>query len=150
MSVNKRNVALGLLAGFAGAALAAAPASSGAAVSEAEATAAIMAWLDALASREPAMVEKVLAPEFQILRSDGNGFDRASYLGNLPKFSSKPEIQDLVFSAGGDLLVTRYNLRLEQKIGDKPVQALAPRLSVLRRDGAGWLMVAHANFAQIG
>ena len=30
------------------------------------------------------------------------------------------------------------------------VQALAPRLSVLRREGAGWLMVAHANFAQIG
>lgn len=150
MNMNKRHMALGLLAGFAGAALVAAPASSGAAVGEAEATAAIMAWLGALASHDPATVEKVLAPEFQILRSDGSGFDRASYLGNLPKFNGKPEIQDLAFSSGGELLVARYNLRLAQKIGDKPVQALAPRLSVLRRDGAGWLMVAHANFAQIG
>ena len=46
--------------------------------------------------------------------------------------------------------MARYNLKLEQKIGDKAVQKLAPRLSVLRRDGSGWLMVAHANFAQIG
>ena len=36
------------------------------------------------------------------------------------------------------------------KIGDKPVQSVAPRLSVFRKDGAGWLIVAHANFAQIG
>ena len=147
--MNKRHIALGLFAGLAGASIVSASASTSA-VSEAEATEAIMAWLGALASRDPATVEKVLAPEFQILRSDGSGYDRSSYLGNLPNFTGKPEIQDLAFSAGDGLLVTRYNLRLEQKIGDKPVQALAPRLSVLRREGAGWLMVAHANFAQIG
>ena len=148
--MNKRHIALGLLAGFAGASLLPAAATSGAAVSEGEDTAAILAWLDALASRDPDTVAKVLAPEFQILRSDGSGFDRASYLGNLPKFTGKPEILNLAFSSQGELLVARYNLRLAQKIGDKPVQALAPRLSVLRRDGTGWLMVAHANFAQIG
>ena len=147
--MNKRHVALGLLAGLAGASAVSAAAMASA-VSEAEATAAIMAWLGALSSRDPATVEKVLAPEFQILRSDGSGYDRSSYLGHLPNFTGKPEIQDLVFSASDGLLVTRYNLRLEQKIGDKPVQALAPRLSVLRREGTGWLMVAHANFAQIG
>jgi hypothetical protein len=147
--MNKRHVALGLFAGLAGASVLSASALASE-VTEAEASAAIMAWLGALASRDPATVEKVLAPEFQILRSDGSGYDRSSYLGHLPNFAGKPEIQDLVFSSSAGLLVTRYNLRLEQKIGDKPVQALAPRLSVLRREGAGWLMVAHANFAQIG
>ena len=148
--MNKRDMALGLLAGLAGASLVSAPGVAASGVSEADAKAAIMSWLLALASHDPAKVEKILAPEFQILRSDGSGYDKKSYLGHLPKFSGEPEIQDLAFSANGDLLVTRYNLRLEQKIGNKPVQKLAPRLSVLKHDGSGWLMVAHANFAQIG
>lgn len=150
MEMNKRQVALGVLAGMAGAALVPVSALAGGTVNEAEAKAAIMAWLDALASGDPAAVAKVLAPEFQIQRSDGTGFDAKSYVANLPAFKSKPEIKDLAFSGMGDLLVARYNLMLEQKIASKPVQALAPRLSVFRRDGAGWLIVAHANFAQIG
>ena len=148
--MNKRQVAMGVLAGIAGASLIPVSASAGAAVSEAEARAAILAWLDALASHDAATVAKILAPEFQIQRSDGSGFDARSYLSNLPKFKGKPEIRDLAFSTNGDLLVTRYNLLLEQKIASKPVQALAPRLSVFRRDGKAWLILAHANFAQIG
>ena len=148
--MNKRQVALGVLAGLAGTALVPASASAGGEVSEADARAAILAWLGALASHDPATVAKVLAPEFQIQRSDGSGFDARSYLSNLPKFKGKPEISNLAFGANGDGLVTRYNLLLEQKIASKPVQTLAPRLSVFRRQGAGWLIVAHANFAQIG
>jgi len=147
--MNKRDVAVGLLAGLAGMALGKGTQAAGT-MQEADARAAVMGWLDALATRDPAAVARVLAPEFQILRSDGSGFDRESYLGNLPKFTGAPEIQDLFFTSQGDLLVTRYNLRLEQKISGKPVQVLAPRLSVLRRAETGWLMVAHANFAQIG
>lgn len=148
--MNKRDVALGLLAGMAGAALIPAAAQSDEAVTEATASAAIMAWLDALASHDPATVAKVLAPEFQIMRSDGSGFDARSYLDHLPKFNGKPEIRDLAFGAHGALLVARYTLKLAQKIGDKPVQSLAPRLSVFRREGDAWLIAAHANFAQIG
>ena len=148
--MNKRDMALGLIAGLAGASLVSATGMAASGVSEADAKAAILAWLSALATHDPAKVEKILAPEFQILRSDGSGYDRKSYLGHLPKFNGEPEIHDLAYGANGDLLVARYNLKLEQKIGDKPVQKLAPRLSVLRRDGSGWLMVAHANFAQIG
>ncbi len=146
--MNKRQVALGLLTGFAGASLIPVAATAGG--TEADAKAAIFAWLSALASHDPTKVAKVLAPEFQILRSDGSGYDSQTYLANLPKFKGKPEIQNLAFGANGDLLVARYTLKLEQKIGDKPVQTLAPRLSVFRKQGAGWLIVAHANFAQIG
>lgn len=145
--MNKRDVAFGLLAGLAGAGLAG---TARAAMSEEDARAAIMAWLDALQTGDPAIVEGVLAPEFQILRSDGTGHDRTSYLKDLPKQTSKPEVSGLSFGSDGDLIVARYMLRVEQTINDKPVQASAPRLSVFRRRGAGWLIVAHANFAQIG
>lgn len=149
--MNKRDMVMGLVAGLAGLSLAGAGAATAAGmVSEADAKAAVMGWLDALASGDAATVARVLAPEFQILRADGSGYDRESYLSNLPKFSSAPEIKDIVFSTADQLLVVRYMLRLEQKIGDQPVQVLAPRLSVMRQDGAGWLMVAHANFAHIG
>ena len=47
-------------------------------------------------------------------------------------------------------IAARYILRLEQTINGKPAQVMAPRLSVFRRGGPGWLIVAHANFAQIG
>ena len=62
--MNKRHVALGLFAGLAGASVLSASALASE-VTEAEASAAIMAWLGALASRDPATVEKVLAPEFR-------------------------------------------------------------------------------------
>jgi ketosteroid isomerase-like protein len=148
--MNKRDVALGLLAGVAGAVLPATASMANAAAGEEDARAAIAAWLDALQTGDPAKVGAVLAPEFQILRSDGSGHDRTSYLTDLPKQTSKPEVSDLVFGANGDAVVARYILNVEQTINNKPVQAKAPRLSVFRRDGAGWLIVAHANFAQIG
>jgi len=148
--MNKRQVAWGVLAGLASASLIPTVAAAEAGATEADAKAAILAWLDALASHDAAMVAKVLAPEFQIMRSDGSGYNARSYLAHLPKFNGKPEILDLAFGANGDVLVARYNLKLAQKIGDKPVQALAPRLSVFRRNDGGWLIAAHANFAQIG
>lgn len=147
--MNKRDVALGLVAGIGGAGLLDL-ASSPSAASEDDARAAISSWLDALQSGDPAKVEPVLAPESQILRSDGSGHDKASYLLNLPKQTSKPEISDLAFSGSGDGIAVRYILNVEQTINNKPVQAQAPRLSVFRKGGAGWLIVAHANFAQIG
>lgn len=147
--MNKRDMALGLLAGLGGVGLlglASSPSRAG----EDDARAAISAWLDALQSGDPAKVETVLAPEFQILRSDGSGHDKTSYLQNLPKQTSKPEISELAFSEHEGVIVVRYILNVEQTINNKPVQAQAPRLSVFRKGSAGWLIVAHANFAQIG
>jgi ketosteroid isomerase-like protein len=148
--MNKRDVSMALLAGAAGLGLAVRTSAAAGATTEDDARTAIMTWLDALQTGDPAAVEKVLAPEFQILRSDGHGYGKAEYLTVLPKQTSKPEISDLVFTAEGDAIVARYTLRLDQTIKGKPVQTIAPRLSVYRRGGAGWLIVAHANFARIG
>jgi ketosteroid isomerase-like protein len=150
VGMNKRNLALGLLAGMATTSLLPVSSHAAAGIAEADARTAILGWLTALASHDPATVARVLAPEFQIMRSDGSGFDAKTYLDNLPKFKGKPEIIDLAVGAGDALIVARYNLKLDQKIGDKPVQSLAPRLSVFRQAGGSWLIAAHANFAQIG
>ncbi len=148
--MNKRDMALGLLAGLASTTLIGTAARANGSFSEDDGRSAIMTWLDALQSGNPSTVEAVLAPEFQILRSDGNGHDRTSYLTDLPKQTGKPEISNLVVTANEDTIVTRYVLQVEQTIGGKAVQAIAPRLSVFRRTGDGWLIMAHANFAQIG
>jgi ketosteroid isomerase-like protein len=148
--MNKRDVSIALLAGIAAAGVSGGLALASSAITEQDARAAIMSWLDALQSGDPAAVEGVLAPEFQILRSDGQGYSRKDYLSALPKQTSKPVITDLVFTADKDIVVTRYILQLDQTINSKPVQTVAPRLSVFRRTSTGWLIVAHANFAQIG
>ena len=83
--MNKRDLALGLLAGMAGVSLAA---TASQAMGEDDARAAIAMWLGAVQTGDPAAVEAVLAPEFQILRSDGSGHDKTSYLANLPTQST--------------------------------------------------------------
>ena len=142
----KRNLVLGLLAAGAGLATL----SPAQAATEAEAATALQAWTDAVFTGDPAIIEKTLAPEFQILRSDGNGYTKAEYLQNLPKQKSKSTSTDLVVTSHGDLIVIRYIIHTNQTINNKPVESIAPRLSVFRKEAGAWLIVAHSNFSKIG
>jgi hypothetical protein len=45
--------------------------------------------------------------------------------------------------------VIRYKIETEQTIDGTPVNGISPRLSVFRKEAGRWLMVAHANFAQL-
>ncbi|MGD9740045.1 MAG: nuclear transport factor 2 family protein [Bauldia sp.] len=135
-------------AAFVGAAAVAMPALAQEVTNE-EAEAAIMAWLEAIMAG-PAALETVLAPEFQIQRFDGTGFDRAGYIGGgAATITEILGIHDLNISTHEDLLVTRYVLDLAETIGGVAVERQAPRLTVFRRDGDAWLVVAHANFARL-
>jgi hypothetical protein len=147
---DRRNMVLGLVAGMSGLAALSQAALSDAAVSEAEAQGAIDGFLDALFSGDPAKVDQVLAPEFQILRSDGKSYDKVTYLGALPKHKNRPATSGLKVTGHDDVIVTSYTIKTEQTIGGQPVQAVSPRLSVFHKEGGRWLIVAHANFAQIG
>ena len=74
--------------------------------------AAITAYMGPLVSGDMAAIEAVLAPEFQAMRSEGGGYDRASYLSQgLPHIAEMPEVTDLVATASDGLLVVRYTLR---------------------------------------
>jgi hypothetical protein len=146
----RRDVALGLILAGAGSASAGGMAQAQAEVSEAEALEALDPWADALFTGDPAVVGRVLAEEFQILRSNGRGHDKASYLKALPRQATRSKFSDIVATGTGATLVVRYKIETEQTIDGHPVNGIAPRLSVFRQEaGRGWLIVAHANFAPI-
>ncbi len=126
--------------------LAAAPAF---AQSSAEAEGAVRAWLDAVMSGDPAQLDAVLAPEFQIQRADGTGLDKAGYIDGGAANLVEYELRDLVATQDDDIMVVRYLLVVSETISGQPVERVAPRLTVFRRDGDRWLVVAHANFAQV-
>ena len=145
----RRDLALGLVLAGAGSALAGDRAKAQAKVSEADALEALDPWADALFTGDPAVVDKVLAEEFQILRSNGRGLDKASYLKALPKHTTRSKFSDIIATGNGETLVIRYKIETEQTIDGTPVNGISPRLSVFRKEAGRWLMVAHANFAQL-
>lgn len=117
--------------------------------SEDEAVAAIRAWLEAIMSADPAQLDAVMAPEFQIERSNGTGHDKAGYIdGGFARIASIGEITDVHVTVHDDLMVVRYMLGVQETISGQPVQGYAPRLTVFRREDDRWLVVAHANFAR--
>ena len=145
----RRDVALGLIVAGAGSASAGSMAQARAEVSEAEALQALDPWADALFTGDPAVVDQVLAEEFQLLRSNGRGH-KASYLKALPQHTTRSKFSDIVATGNGATLVVRYKIEIEQTIDGHPVNGIAPRLSVFRKAaGRSWLIIAHANFAPI-
>ena len=145
----RRDVVLGLAA-IAAASTAVGLQAAAAPVGGREALAALMPWIEAVARGDRADVERLLAPEFQILRSDGIGYDKAGYLAALPEHLLAPEVHDVQASGDSGSLVIRYTVTVDEIVRGQSMRGTAPRLSALRRDGETWLMVAHANFAPIG
>lgn len=145
----RRDFSIAALAAVSALAVGAGNAAASVEVSEEEALKALDPWADALFSGDPAKIEKVLAPEYQILRSDGTGHDKASYLTSLPKQKVRSKFSDIVARGAGDVLVLRYRIETDQIIEGKTVEANSPRLSVFRRVDGQWLISAHANFAAL-
>jgi hypothetical protein len=145
----RRDFLLVALMGMSALAAGAASAAAAGQISPEEALKALDPWADALLTGDPAIVEKVLAPEYQILRSDGSGHDKASYLKSLPKQRVRSKFSDIVATGTADLMVIRYRIETDQTIEGKEVKGVSPRLSVFRREADRWLISAHANFAQL-
>jgi hypothetical protein len=118
-------------------------------ISQKEALAGLDPWADALATGDPAKVAKVLAPEFQIVRSNGSAHDKTSYLTALPKQRIRSKFSDIVATGAGDIMVLRYQIETDQTIEGKEVKGIAPRLSVFRNVKGRWLISAHANFSAL-
>jgi ketosteroid isomerase-like protein len=153
--VRKLTLALVLMALAAGMAVTHAPL-FGSSVAEAQealetlAKPALDAWLEAVFKRDPALLDAVLAPEFQILRADGTAHDKAGYMASaLPVIEEMPQVDDLVVTGTPELFVARYLLVARQTRDGVAVEITAPRLSVFRKDGDRYRIVAHANFAAL-
>jgi ketosteroid isomerase-like protein len=92
----------------------------------------------------------MLAPEFQLVRSDGAASDAVEYVAHdIPRIDRVFGIEDIVASAYGDHIVVRYAIDLKESVADGQIEGNAPRLTVFRRAGDKWLVVAHANFGQV-
>jgi hypothetical protein len=141
----RRDVALGLILAGAGLALAGDMAKAQPKVSEADALEALDPWADTRFTGDPAVVDKVLAEECQILRSNGGGHNKASYLEALPKQTTRSKFSDIIATGNGETLVIRYKIKTEQTIDGTSVNGISPRLSVFRKEAGRWLMVAYAT-----
>jgi ketosteroid isomerase-like protein len=116
-----------------------------------EAKEAVERWVGAVASGDVEAVRAVLAPEFQIVRSDGSAHGFDGYLaGGMTKIENVPGVADLAVTGYGDHMIVRYALTLEGSVDGKHMEDKAPRLTVFRRKNDQWLVVAHANFARLG
>jgi hypothetical protein len=144
---SRRDFSIVALAGLSALAVAGAGVAVAGPISREEALKALDPWVDALFAGDPAKVEKVLAPEFQILRSDGSGHDKTSYLKYLPQQRIRPQFSDIVATGTGDVMVLRYRIETDLIVEGKEVKGVSPRLSVFRREAGMWLICAHANFA---
>ncbi len=112
--------------------------------------AALKTFWSAIVTGTPQALNPVLAPEYQIERADGSGYDKEGYLkSQLPKVKSLPDFTGVTVTGTSDLLVVRYEVTTDQTRGGKRVQRHAPRLTVFRKQGESWLVVAHANFATL-
>ncbi len=145
----RRDVVLGLAA-IAAAPIAIAAQADAAPVGQGDALAALLPWITAVADGDRAAVERLLASEFQILRSDGVGYDKPGYLAALPAHRQMPEVRDVQATGDGGSLVIRYTITVDGTVQGRTMRGTAPRLSTMRRAGEIWQMVAHANFAPIG
>jgi hypothetical protein len=146
----RRDFSIVALAGISALAVGTANVAAAETISSEEALKALDPWIDAIFTGDPVAVEKVLAPEFQILRSDGAGHDKSSYLKMLPQQRVRPKFSDIVATGAADVMVVRYLIETDQTIEGKEVKGISPRLSVFRREGGRWLICAHANFAALG
>ncbi|MEQ9688212.1 MAG: nuclear transport factor 2 family protein [Bauldia litoralis] len=117
---------------------------------ESEARAAITAVFDALATGDPETVRPFIAPEFQLVRSDGAAYNKEEYLArSIPHIDSTPVINDLVVTRNGDIVVTRMQLQIEEELDGKKAESNAPQLIVFRVTDDTWQVVASANFARL-
>jgi hypothetical protein len=117
---------------------------------EAEALKTLNAVFAALRTGDPEKVRPLLAPEYQVQRSDGKGYDKESYLAlSIPKITATPTFRDLAITRNGDIVVVRLMIEIEETIDGKQADRVSPQLMVFRIMPDGWQVVAAANFARL-
>ena len=111
---------------------------------------ALTSVFDALATGDPDTVAPLLAPEFQVVRSDGAVYDKTEYLArSIPRIESKPVFTNVVATRNGDIVVVSLTLHIEEHVDGKKAESMFPHLIVFRVAPGGWQVVAAANFARL-
>lgn len=93
-------------------------------------------------------LEKLLAPEFQIVRAEGDDIARADYIASPPSVTTFT-IANVNATVAGDSLVVAYQVETTETLNGVEQTTTAPRLSTFRKIDGSWRLVAHANFGAI-
>jgi hypothetical protein len=105
---------------------------------------------EALRTGDPNQVRPFLAPEFQVVRSNGAAYDKEQYLKHsIPRIEGPISFDDLFVTRNGDIVVTRMRLKIQEHLDGKQAESGAPQLIVFRVTPQGWQVVAAANFARL-
>jgi len=116
----------------------------------AEARKALTVLFEALRSGDPNKVRPLIAPEFQVVRSDGAAYDKEQYLRqSIPKIEGQLAFDELIVTRNADIVVTRMKLKVQERLDGKRAESGAPQLIVFRVTPQGWQVVAAANFAKL-
>lgn len=110
----------------------------------------VTGWVSIISSADEEKIARTLAPEYQIQRAGGVGYDRDAYLAHgLPTISSDtpPRVEIVEVTGDEDLMVVRWALTIDATVEGGHITRQAPRLTVFRRENEKWMAVAHANFA---
>lgn len=104
----------------------------------------------ALMTGDAGTVRPLLAPEFQIMRSNGAGYGREDYLArSLPRIETPPVFDDVVVTRNGDIVVVRLRIGIEEYLDGMKAESVFPHLFVFRVTDEGWQVIAAANFARL-
>lgn len=100
------------------------------------------------ADTDTALLDSILAENFQIVRSDGSRATKAQYLAN-PASVDTYEIADLSATLEGPTLVVSFDVEVNEVIDGRQVVSTAPRLGVFVWDGTDWRLAAWTNFGVV-
>jgi hypothetical protein len=100
------------------------------------------------ADAKAAQLDELLAPGFQVVRSNGDRQDRAEYLASPPTVETFA-ITDASATQDDDVLVVSYVFETSEVVDGVAQTTTAPRLTVFHWVDDGWLLAAHANFGAV-
>ena len=89
-----------------------------------------------------------LAPEFQIVRANGDQVGKDAYLQK-PASVKTFTITDVKATQAGDMLVVGYRITTDETINGVAQSTTAPRLSVFHWADGAWQLSAHGNFGAL-
>ena len=103
-------------------------------------------FIGAVASKDWALVDAILAPDFQSVHTDGPR-DKAKEIEMLKgEDLGQLSLTDFSSTRAGDTIVATHWLSVEETInGSRLSTKPAPRLTVWRHGASGWQIIAIAN-----
>ncbi|MBL4908045.1 MAG: nuclear transport factor 2 family protein [Sneathiella sp.] len=108
----------------------------------------LISFFNTAAQTDSAAMAALLAPEFQMLFSNGLGFNYEEMLeliDNDVSLSTDFEFSEINATAADNIIVIRYSAKVNDTHSRRKTTQWAPRLTIFRNINEKWKIVAHVN-----